>query len=1028
MAQQVWSTHVRRQRGIRTCALANIAVLSMAPVLLTCEPVRAQGTLPVSQWQHTSWSGPQVLPVPGSNAVAQSEDGYLWFGAVGGLLRFDGIRFTFIDEHVSEALKSTVPGEFRPQAPGTSGALWVARPDGALLAYRNGRFDVVGAADESIGSRVIEDGSGRVWIAGSRTGAVHVLDDDGVHPAALPPILSDTGVIAIVKDTANGLWIGTRSRGLWHVSDGQATHVPSPVERLPDEVRPLFQSSDGTLWAIGIGLGTGLHRYRNGRWSRVIPSDGDGVRGRAVIEGPDGAVWIATNGNGVLRWHNGEMEQFTEADGLSNTNTNDIMVDRAGAIWIATEAGIDRLRRVPFSTLRRRHGLPFDSPYRIAEDRSGTLWVQGGPDRAIYRLTGGTASGRGGRISADRLGLPSGDSRYELLGAAHDGGIWIGPHRGGLLHYRHGLLSRVQDPSGIPPHVFVSRLLETADGTLWLTLERVGFGRSRQGRFENVNLPGANPLSPVVAFARDSTDRIWVSTADPDLLFQVDRNGVATPISLEGAATGTVLGLAATGGDTLWGVTNTSVFRIAAGRASRIEVRSLERLLAAQPHVVAHSGNLWIASESGIGRVALTAIDAAADGSTDVVDVKMFDALDGMATPRVITWNHSPIGQTADGRLWFSTPAGFAVAHAHADTANRLPPRMHIENITVDGQAFAVDSPLAIAPHPDRLSIRVTATGVLMPERVRIEYMLEGVDGAWQTVGTDRTAEYTQLRPGRYRFRSRAWNESGIRSPAEASIAIRVLPAWYQTAWFPALALVLTASLGFAGAVQVQKYRLRRTIAAAQARFDATIAERTRIARELHDSLIQGFTGITLQMEAVRSNLGARDPATERITDILATADSTLREARDMVWDMRSAAAPGTELPLQLERVARRMASGRSLAVHHAIHGTPRDLSPEIREALYRAGREAVVNAVRHASPRAIHIRLEYADTHVILEVRDDGRGAAAASFQEATEKGHWGVAGMRERVRLVDGSLTIESVPQGGTAVIVSVPVPAGE
>src|SRR5690606_11580253 len=136
---------------------------------------------------------------------------------------------------------------------------------------------------------------------------------------------------------------------------------------------------------------------RNGRWSRVIPSDGDGVRGRAVIEGPDGAVWIATNGNGVLRWHNGEMEQFTEADGLSNTNTNDIMVDRAGAIWIATEAGIDRLRRVPFSTLRRRHGLPFDSPYRIAEDRSGTLWVQGGPDRAIYRLTGGTASGRGGR-------------------------------------------------------------------------------------------------------------------------------------------------------------------------------------------------------------------------------------------------------------------------------------------------------------------------------------------------------------------------------------------------------------------------------------------------------------------------------------------------------------------------------------------------------------------------------------------------------------------------------------------------------
>lgn len=1022
MAQHVWNDDARTRRGTRALPLAETVVLIMAPAaaLLSCDPLLAQA--PLSHWQHSSWSGPQALPVSGSRAIAQSEDGYIWIGAVGGLLRFDGIRFTFIDEHTSAALRTAVPGEFRPETPGVNGEMWVARPDGALLTYRDGQFDEASAADPSIGSRVVRDRDGRLWIAGSMTGAVHVLDDAGVRPAALPPLLSDTGVIAIVKDTADGLWIGTRSRGLWHVRDQVATHIPSPVGRVPDEVRPLFQSSDGTVWAIGIGLGTGLHRYQGGRWSRVIPPGGEVVRGRAVIDGPDGGVWIATHGSGVLRWYDGEIEQFTEAEGLSDANTSDIMVDRAGAIWIATDAGIDRLRRVPFSTIRRRHGLPFDGPYRMTEDQSGTLWAQGGPDRAIYRLTGGAAYGRSGLVSAERLDLPPGES-YELLGAAHAGGVWIGPHRGGLLHYRDGVLSRVQDQSAFAPH-FVDRLLETEDETLWLALERVGFGRLRQGQFETVPLPGANPLSPVVAFARDSTDRIWASTADPDLLFQIDSDGVATRIELDGHISGTVLSLEAAGGDTLWGVTNTSVFRMAAGRAAAIEVRSLNPLLAARPHVAVHSGSLWIASESGIGRAALVALDAAADGSTDAIDVKMFDALDGLATPRTTTWNPSPVGRTGDGRLWISTPAGFALTHAPAAIARVPPPRMHIENITVDGRALAVDRALAIPPRPDRLSIRVTATDVLMPERVRIEYMLEGVDAVWQQAGTDRIAEYTQLRPGRYRFRSRAWNETGMPSPAEASVSIQVLPAWYQTVWFLALVLLLTASVGFAVAIQVQKTRLRRTTDAARARFDATIAERTRIARELHDSLIQGFTGITLQIEAVRSTLGARNPATERITDILTMADATLREARDMVWDMRSVDAPGADLPLQLERVARRVARGQSMEVHRSVDGTPCNLPRAVREALFRAGREAVVNAVRHASPRAIHIRLRYADSSVVLEVCDDGRGAPVASFHEAVEAGHWGVAGMRERVRMVGGSLEIASVPQGGTAIIVSVPL----
>jgi signal transduction histidine kinase len=307
---------------------------------------------------------------------------------------------------------------------------------------------------------------------------------------------------------------------------------------------------------------------------------------------------------------------------------------------------------------------------------------------------------------------------------------------------------------------------------------------------------------------------------------------------------------------------------------------------------------------------------------------------------------------------------------------------------------------------------------------VRLEYQLVGADRQWVDGSASRVASYTRLRPGRYQFRVRAWNEDGVPGANEASVAFTVARTWYETYWFAAFALLAFTALVSGGAFGWQRSRARQREAHLQARFEATLAERARVARELHDTLLSGFTGITLQLQALQRKMStAPHRVSESLSTILTSADASLRDARMMIWDLRGVPVAEGGLVAALERAARDAVAGTAVDTRVVVHGDPRELPALLETTLLRVGREAVINAVRHANAGLVRLQLTYHSARVELTVTDDGRGYAPDPDGAAGLPGHWGLAGMRERAARAGGSVRVTGRSGEGTEVLVSLP-----
>ncbi len=310
---------------------------------------------------------------------------------------------------------------------------------------------------------------------------------------------------------------------------------------------------------------------------------------------------------------------------------------------------------------------------------------------------------------------------------------------------------------------------------------------------------------------------------------------------------------------------------------------------------------------------------------------------------------------------------------------------------------------------------------------MRLEYRLDGADSDWTVSSLPRVAYYGQLRAGTYRFRVRAWNEDGVPGASEATLDFRVLAAWYQQWWFIALGTIAVVSAITGAALLVQRERNRRRSRATSQRFEAVLAERSRLARELHDTLLQGFTGLTLKIDGVRNRLEDQEnPNAEELSQILHVADRSLREAREMVWEMREPSGTPIDVVDRLEQECRALPNPQEVVISQRVSGPTRNLSPEVGVPLLRIGREALSNALRHATARRIDVRLTFEPHLIVLEVQDDGRGVDPEQLDRAILSGHWGVAGMRERTRIAGGTLTVRTAPGEGMCVIVTLPTPA--
>ena len=1001
-------------RGRPTC----IARVLIALLVVSRGAASQSADLPLRHFQHTTWTGDDGPPT-GVHVLGRSRDGYLWLSALNSLLRFDGVRFAVIDSSASPALASSVGGLLIPIAVDQDGVLWISRPDHAIIAYDNGSFRIALPPARDGGADIAIDGVGRKWLYGGG-GRLRQIRNGRAERVSLPAALPDTGIIGIVRDTGQGIWIGTRTQGLWHLVGNRADRV-SPLEAKPRaEARPLIQSRDGTLWAIGWGVGGGLNRLVGSRWVPASMGKSGPLFARTAAEDGTGAVWFGTVGRGVLRWQHGAFEQFTKADGLSDVSVTDLLLDSGGTIWMSTEAGaLDRLRPTPFVTLGRRDGLPFESPYRVAEDESGSLWATGIDSMWPVELRGGALDGRAAAMRVTPVRLPV-DENYELLGAAHGGGVWLGPRHGGLVRYRNTRTDRWTSKDGLPKDRFWYAL-ETRDSAVWLGVVPRGFGVLRNGRFSSVSLPG-DPRGSVSDAVEDARGNLWVAVHDSAYVYQfaggrlTSRLGPAEGLAMQ------VEDLVLESGDTLWGRSDSGLVRIAGGHVALVRSPLIAPMFAAGSHLAATGDHLWAVSAASVTRLPLAALHAAADGRPADLQPRTFGTSDGLLTPRGVPFTLPTVLRTHDGRLWINTPGGLAVFDPARAFFDSVAPIAHIEEVSALGRVFRGDSGIRVPPKPDRVTIHYTATNARALERTRLQYLLDGVDPGWMDGAVPRVATYTQLEPGKYRFRVRAWNEDGVASAREAILSFRVLPAWYQMIWFRAAEVLLAVAAAAMGGIALQLRRTRLATERMRVQFETTLVERTRIAGELHDTLLQGFTGLLLRLEGLRLRLARSSPPDAAdLASILGRADGALLEARQTLWDIRSPSTDKKDLAAALEIAAREAVIDTPLQVHCSVTGSRRALPSPLEATILHIAREALRNAVLHASASSIDVALHYTPNAVRLVVSDDGLGVTRAHLDYASTAGHFGVVGMRERVARVGGTLDISSAPRQGTTITLT-------
>jgi signal transduction histidine kinase len=432
-------------------------------------------------------------------------------------------------------------------------------------------------------------------------------------------------------------------------------------------------------------------------------------------------------------------------------------------------------------------------------------------------------------------------------------------------------------------------------------------------------------------------------------------------------------------------------------------------------------GDVWLHGAIGVTRIPGAEVRRLVNDSTYRIDSERLDFRDGLDGVAAQIRPLPTVIAGTDGRLWFATSTDVAWLNPRAITRNALPPPVVIQRLTVGNRSYPNIDKLELPVGTTALRIDYTALSLSIPERVRFRYQLVGTDTSWQEAGGRREAFYTNLGPGSYRFRVIAANEDGLWNQAGAAFDFAIRPSFTQTRWF--LAVWVAAIAGLVWLLYLA--RVRQIAGALSARYQAALSERTRIAQELHDTLLQGFTGITLQLSAIDRTLTQRpQESAAALKNLLAEADTALRDARHMIWDMRAVELEGQDVASALESAARSAMVGSSISLVFSVAGDRRPLPVAVETTALRIGREAVINAVKHANPRKVEVHLEYGPHSLTLRVVDDGIGIAPDAVDAALRDGHFGVAGMQDRVRRSGGTVSISSEPGKGTVISAWLPI----
>ena len=981
--------------------LTLVAAITAASAAHAQEPAQT-----LSQLYHTAWTMREGAP-GGVEALAQTTDGFLWLGSGAGLFRFDGVRFEIFEAPAGQTMPSV-----------NVSFLFATRDNGLWVGYRFGGVSLIqGGTIRSYGERdglprgtvlnIEQDAEGATWVA--TTVGLARFDEGGWHTLGAREGLPLGPVTAILADLKHRIWVSADS-GVFLRASGATRFErvgpplnPSGVDKVYTTY--LQGAPDGSIW--GSSEESGLRQLApsdDGRDAAVQPRPGEVS---AMLIDRHGAVWLARVRNrGIERvWLHSQRgaPQRPEAEQVSAGLSGGVICwleDREGNVWAGTAGGLDRFRR---AKLNRIELSGLEENIAVAPGDSGTVWI-GSRGRPLLRF--------GERVTE----FPEVARPVEAAYRDRDGVVWIGSPRG-LWRSAGGRFVPVALPD--MGSAGIQAITEDAAGDLWISVVRRGVYRRAGERWVLFGDRVGLPREPAIVLTTDDSGRTWFGyTANRVALLQGDSVHIYT--ARDGLSVGNVLAIQVRRAH-VWVGGELGLAVLVGGRFRPVTGRNVAQFRGISGIVETPAGEVWLHGALGITRIPAEEVQRAVQDSTYEVGVERLDFRDGLdGSAQQIRPQPTVIAGT-DGKLWFATTIQVGWIDPRTIPRNPVPPPVVIRRLTAGNRTYPIGPDLRLPVNTRALRIDYAALSLSIPERVRFRYQLVGSDSAWQDAGGRREAFYTNLGPGAYRFRVIAANEDGLWNEAGAAFDFTIPPSFTQTRWF--LAVWVAA---FAGVIWLAYLvRVRQVSGALRLQYEAALAERIRIAQELHDTLLQGFTGITLQLRAIERMLAQRPKeSAEALKGVLASADTALRDARHMIWDMRAVELEGRDLAEALETAARHAMADSSAVLAFTVVGDRVRLPLAVETTALRVGREAVLNAVKHASPRTVAVTLEYGQRSLALRVVDDGTGLLPGAVDAAAAGEHLGIAGMRDRAHKAGGTLDITSEPGRGTTVSVSLPI----
>ncbi len=989
----------------RSISVKSISRLLLCSLLITFSCLSSFALNPdwqIYQYGHRAWKIEDGFLGSTVNAISQDRDGYLWIGTNNGLFRFDGIRFAQWNPPEGNLPSSYILSLLADR----DGTLWISTQNG-ISHWDHHHLTHFKEYEGSVVFSMQQDEDGGIWFAPF---AVKGTNDDVLCNIAhgktacyggKEGLTQEPRSRAFFRDASKSMWIGG-SASVTNWKDGSIkTYAPKSLEGngTADGIFGLAGAADGSL-LVGInkrGPGLGLQHLKNGRWYTVTAPAFDGSQHQitTLFEDRHHTIWIGTGDEGLYRLYKGKVEHFGRQDGLSSNHISTIHEDKEGSLWVGTSEGLDQFRDLAvqgFSKTVYPKSREFDNLVTLAD---GTLWVGG--DSTLYTLRNDTSvfTRQGGDLNGKQVTTIFGD---------RGGRVWIGLDNT-LNLFSNGKFTPVRMADGSSTGFIVS-MAEDAVGGLWA----VSTGPPRKIISIDSDTLLASPVLQTLDVSKitgDTQGGLWLGTNSGDISHYF--KGTITNYPFKHDSHLRISQLLVLPNNSVLAASEFGLAYISNKAVHVLNTHSGLPCAGVSKFVFDSTGDLWLYMQCGLVRVSQSQIQHWFSDPSAQIETRTFAASDGFRTQLP---PFEGAARSGDGRLWFNGMDSLQMvdpAHMHLNT---LAPPVHIEGIRVDFRDYTLADAMQLPPLTRDIEITYTATSFAAPQNLRFRYKLMGFDPEWHDVGARRQAVYMNLKPGAYVFQVIACNNDGVWNRSGDTLRFTIAPAFYQTRWFLICAILAGSLLIYT----IFVIRVRISTRMVEGRMNERLMERDRIARELHDTLLQGFQGIVLRLQGVAGMIPDSSPVRQALEETMDRADDVLIDGRQSLLQLRSNTS--RSLSQQLKEVIADLRLQNDLPCELVVHGEERLLIPTVQEEVLAIGREAITNAFRHSRAMRVFVDLSFTSTHLSLEIRDDGVGLPLKVLEDGYAEGRWGLIGLRERADKVRARLGIRNNEPRGTHV----------